>query len=330
MVALCGTAASFMHLLLIRVGVAVGEAGCFPPANSLIADYFTRAERPRAVGIYTLGAPLSLVLGYFVAGWLNEFYGWRITFMLLGLPGVALAALAWLTLREPRRTTAPLPRAGQPRVKEVLVTLWANTTFRRLLICIAISNFFMYGLLQWLPAFFMRSYRMQSGEIGSWFAISFGAAALLGNYWGGTLATRYAANDEQRQLRAMALLYALNGLLSAGVYLAVNPYWAFLSLGLSGMALAATNGPLFATIQTLMPPQMRALSVAIVQLFANLIGLGLGPLAAGGLSDLLRPWLGEESLRYALLTLCPGFLLCVWYMWRASQTVTRDVVAQAH
>src|SRR5688500_3715382 len=92
-VALCGLAGSFGQLMLIRIGVAVGEAGCIPPAHSLIADYFTRAERPRAVSIYMLGASFAVVIGYFGAGWLNEFYGWRVTFMLLGLPGLVLAAL---------------------------------------------------------------------------------------------------------------------------------------------------------------------------------------------------------------------------------------------
>src|SRR5687767_13558141 len=95
MVALCGAAGSFMQLMLIRIGVAIGEAGCVPPAHSLIADYFSRAERPRAVAIYMLGGPLSVIIGNFLAGWLNEFYGWRMTFAILGLPGLVLAALAW-------------------------------------------------------------------------------------------------------------------------------------------------------------------------------------------------------------------------------------------
>src|SRR5258708_1391950 len=103
MVVLSGVAAGFTQLLVIRIGVAVGEAGCIPPAHSLIADYFTRGERPRAFSIYMLGGSLSAAFGYFGAGWLNQFYGWRITFMLIGLPGLVLAALAWFTLREPRR-----------------------------------------------------------------------------------------------------------------------------------------------------------------------------------------------------------------------------------
>src|SRR5688500_2799534 len=102
-VALCGVAGSFLQLMMMRIGVAVGEAGCMPPAHSLIPDYFTRAERPRAVAIYMLGWPLSVVVGYFLAGWLNELYGWRITFMMLGVPGLGLAASAWFILKEPRR-----------------------------------------------------------------------------------------------------------------------------------------------------------------------------------------------------------------------------------
>src|SRR5688500_12783235 len=98
-VALCGAAGSFVQLLVIRAGVAVGEAGCHPPALSLIADYFTRAERPRAVARYMLGWPLALLIGYFAAGWLNEFWGWRATFVILGLPGLVLAALARFTLK---------------------------------------------------------------------------------------------------------------------------------------------------------------------------------------------------------------------------------------
>jgi MFS family permease len=100
---LCGFAGSFVQLFLIRIGAAVGEAGCIPPAHSLLADYFDRAERPRAVAIYMLGVPLSALVGSFLAGWLNELYGWRFAFKVLGLPGLALAALAWLSLREPRQ-----------------------------------------------------------------------------------------------------------------------------------------------------------------------------------------------------------------------------------
>ena len=102
MVALSALTSNFAQLLLLRVGVAVGEAGCLPPANSLLADYFDRAERPRAMAIYWLCGPLAVIIGYLGGGWLVDQFGWRMTFIIIGLPGILFALLVKLTLREPR------------------------------------------------------------------------------------------------------------------------------------------------------------------------------------------------------------------------------------
>ena len=123
----------------------------------------------------------------------------------------------------------------------------------------------------------------------------------------------------------MALAYASVGLISTFIYLASNHYVAFAIMGIATLAIAAANGPLFAIIQTIVPPHMRAISIAILYLFANLIGMGLGPLAAGALSDALQPALGQESLRYALLLMCPGYFWAGWHLWRGSRTVQRDI-----
>lgn len=332
-VALCGMAGSFTQLLLIRIGVAVGEAGCVPPAHSLIADTFTRAERPRAVARYMLGMPLSFVIGYLPAGWLNEQYGWRLTFMLLGLPGLVLAALARFTLREPRErqsasntleadVTASEP---PPKLREVLVTLWANLTFRHLLLSLAISQFFGAGILQWKPAFFMRSYGLNTAELGAWFAAIYGIGGVLGTYLGGELAARYAAKNERLQLGAIAMAYCGFSVISAGIYLSPTPHMALALMALATVGFYATTGPLFATIQSLVRERMRATSIALIYLFANLIGLGFGPLAAGALSDTFLPYAGNESLRYALLALCPGYLWAAWHLFRAGRTVMDDL-----
>jgi MFS family permease len=341
--ALCGLARSFIQLLLIRVALGVGEAGCVPPAHSLIADYFDRAERPRAVARYMLGGALANVIGYLLAGWLNELYGWRAMFMLLGLPGLGLAVLGFFTLREPRRRTqaredscadrvASLPplataavSSDHPSLKEVCATLLANRTFKNLLLCFAVSAFFNSGLVQWQVVFFIRSYGLKTGELGTWFGMIYGIGALVGLYFGGELASRYAAGNERLQLRTIAILYSGVAVFSALIYLSPNYYLAFGSMALAGVGGAAANGPLFATIQTLVPERMRAMSIAILNLLANLVGMGLGPLAAGALSDGLSQWLGQESLRYALVTLCPGYFWSAWYIWRASMTVTRDL-----
>jgi MFS family permease len=351
MVALCGFASTFMQLILIRVGVGIGEAGCVPPAHSLIADYFARAERPRAVAIYMQGASLSVVIGYFVAGWLNELYGWRVMFMLIGVPGILIAVLVLVTLREPRRTDpereigervndtspcvdpdpsgrTPATPLGQPTVREVFISLWTNRTFRHLLLSFSLLSFFNCGILNWQPAYFIRSFGLGTGQLGMLFAVVYGVSTLSGIYLGGEWASRRAPNNERLQLRVMAIANAaFSGVLWGLSYFAPNYPMAFALMGIANFGSTTIYGPLFATFQTLVPARMRAMSIAIVYLFANLIGLGLGPLAVGVLSDALRPSLGDESLRYALLALCPGYLWASWHLWRSAHTVESDLSA---
>ena len=338
-VALCGFAANFVQMLLARVGVAVGEAGCMPPAHSLIADYFSRAERPRAVAVYMLGSTLSMLIGYFLAGWLNEIYGWQIMFRLLGIPGIVLAVLAWLTLREPRRQRARLeatvsdpamtaaPPAPQYTMREVFTTLWNNRTFRYLWLTFSVMFFFSHGVVQWQPSYFIRTFGMHTEELGAWLTVIYGVGGTAGTYIGGLLATRYAANNEALQLKATGWLYAGYSVVMVGVFLAPDKYTAITlnTIGTIGASLA--SGPLFGTIQTVVPERMRAMSITLIYLFGNLIGMGLGPLATGALSDFFAHWAGNDSLRYALLTLCPIALWGSAYLWLAAKTVARDVDA---
>jgi len=324
--------------MLLRAGIGVGEAGSFPPAQSLIPDYFTRAERPRAMSIYMLAGPGSTVAGLFVAGWLNELFGWRAMFMLFGLPGLALAPLAWLTLKEPRSigsTAAAKPQLApqsanplvspQPKLREAARMLFANRSFRRILGFFSVQYFLSYGLGQFQPAFLMRSFGLDTGEIGTWYGLVFGLAGLSGIYVGGLLTIRYARNNERLQLRVAGITYGIYALVSAAAYLTTNRYVFFGMVGLSTVITNLVTGPLMATLQTLVPAPMRAFSSAGIFLVANLIGTGLGPLAVGALSDVLNAWLGAESLRYALLAVSPSYLLGSWFLWRAGQTITADL-----
>lgn len=333
-VALCGAAGSFLQLLAIRIGVAVGEAGCIPPAHSLIPEYFNRAERPRATAIYMLGVPLSLAIGFLAAGWLNQLYGWRVTFAILGLPGLVLAALAKFTLNEPREATAAMivKRSSQsagdvdePSFKEVCMTLWISRAFRHLLFAVSIWYFFGYGLTQWIPAFFIRSYGLETGELGTWLGLIYGVGSGLGTYLGGVLAERFAAGKELLQLTACAMAFVFVAVIMSSTFLVRDLYQAFAALALVNFGGSMALGPIFATIQTLVLPRMRAMSIALLYMFANLIGMGLGPLAAGALSDSLQPQFGEESLRYALVILCPGYFWAAWHLWCASRAVVRDL-----
>jgi predicted MFS family arabinose efflux permease len=338
MVASCGLAANFLQLMLLRIGVGVGEAGCIPPAQSLIADTFTRAARPRAIATYLQGTNLSTLLAYFAAGWVNEIYGWRAMFAWVGLPGLALAVLAWLTVREPRRRSTPGPAIvadrsaapHQPSLREVCVTLWTNATFRHLLYGLAVFYFFAYGMMQWQPAFFVRSFGLNTGVLGTWFAVVYGVGGLVGQHLGGVWASRRAPNNERLQLKAAAIVNAaFNSVFWAFIYFSHNYYVALAWMALSTLGGTTINGPLYAMIQSLVPPGMRAMAIASISMFANLVGIGFGPLAVGVASDWLRPLLGQESLRYTLLAFSPGYLWVSWHLWQASKTVTRDLAAMA-
>jgi len=281
------------------------------------------------MSMYMQGISVSVITGYFVAGWLNELYGWRVMFVMIGLPGLALAALARFTLTEPRRNIpTAAASSAHPSLKLVLRTLWINSTFRHLLIGNSLLAFFAYGIINWQPAFLVRSFALKTGELGTWFAVIYGVTGILGTYLGGEWASRRAPNNERQQLKAMAIVNAgFNGLVWSLIYFVHNYYVAFALMGLSNLGGIAITGPLSATILTLVPARMRAMSVAIIALFFNLIGLGLGPIAVGALSDALRPMFGEDSLRYALLAMCPGYLWASWHLWTASKTFIRDLEA---
>lgn len=340
-VAMCGLASTFAHLVVIRVVVAIGEAGCLPPAFSLMADYFNRAERPRAVAIFGLGGTFALVIGYFAGGWLNDHYGWRITFVALGAPGVLLGLLAYFTLKEPRcdRSAVSIGKIVRQTVDDsrqqavithpptavVCATLWANVTFRRLLLCLSGLLFFNFGIGQFLPAFFIRTHGFTAQQVGAWLAIVGGIGGALGACVGGELAARYAANKESLQLRAMTFVLCGAGVAAMLAYITSSAHVALSLLGLHIFGLFAINGPLFATMQTLVPERMRAMAFAVAYLVANLVGMGVGPIAAGALSDLYESWAHQDSLRYALLTLAPGYFIVAWCAWKSSASVTDDI-----
>ena len=325
MLALCGLVGNFTQLLLTRVGVAVGEAGCLPPAQSLIADYFDRAERPRAMAIYWMCGPIGMVIGYLGGGWLAESVGWRMTFVLIGVPGILIATLVKLTLHEPRLTQKPVQIAKQPPFKEVLTTLWQQRSFRHITIAFCMAYFFGIGIIHWMPTFFIRSHGMETGELGTWFAFAWGVCGIFGTYLGGVLVTRYAACKEVLQMRAVALVLILSGPLSVMIYLSSNKYAALGFVVVIGFASALGNGPVFSSIQSLVNDRMRSVALALIFLLANLIGLGLGPIAVGVLSDLLAPMFGQESLRYALMLFSPGYLWVAYYYWKAGNTIEDDI-----
>ena len=336
MMVMSGIVGTFLHLILVRVGVAVGEAGCAPPAQSLISDYFNRAERPRAMSIYWMCVPLSIILSYLGGGFIIEQYGWRSTFMMVGIPGICLALVVRLSLREPR-----LQRQKGPSYKinvasndsvcsiplnVVLKTLIAKHSFRHLLLAYCISSFFGTGITIWLPAFFMRTYNMGAGELGVWFGLAWGVAGLFATLFGGFLATRYAPENETLQMRGIALIFCLATVFHTLCYSVSDQYVALVFVSLvTGFLFPMTAAPAYAAIQSLVETRMRAVGIAFIFMLSNLIGMGLGPLAVGIVSDMISPIYDQESLRITLMLFSPGYLWGAYHAWRASYSIEDDI-----
>jgi MFS family permease len=218
---------------------------------------------------------------------------------------------------------------SHPTLREVGVVLWTTATFRHLLFYYSLVALFAGAAGQWQAAFFMRSYGLKSGALGTWLGVVSGLGGMLGMYSGGAWASRYAANNERLQFRVAVVVYPLFAVACTSVYLAPNYYLAFGFMALAAIVGNSISAPVLAAIQTVVQPRMRAVSMALILLFTSLIGSGLGPLITGLLSDAFRPFFGEESLRYALLALCPACLWPAWHLWQASRSVTRDLVAVA-
>jgi MFS transporter, Spinster family, sphingosine-1-phosphate transporter len=341
--AMCGLAANFFQLLLIRIGVAIGETGFIPTANSLIASYFDRTRRAKALATYFLGSSLSVVIGYLLGGWLLQSYGWRKTFAIMGAPGIAVAAVMGLVLREPRRAsfrsipptqptvTIPKEPSAQPHVslREALRVILRIPTYRQLLYSNSVSAFFDFGRFLWLPAFYMRSFHLDARTVGMMFAVVFGGFGLIGCYLGGWLITRYIANDERLQLRCVAGMFVLNTVLAVWSCWTLSSALSFAISAIGSVVSAMTAPPTFSILQSLIPERLRAQGTAFLLLASSLIGMGLGPWLAGVLSDLLHASLGEESLRYTLVVLSFGFLWCAWHTWRGGDTVAQDLAGAA-
>lgn len=336
MVALTGMARSFLQLVLVRALVGIGEAGCQPVAFSLLSDHFSREELPGAQAIYGAGSYASVIFGYFFAGWLNEIYGWRIMFAIVGIPGVLFALLAAFTMREPRmegqrrrglskerlgNATQQAPRTDAPSLSRALGDLSSNVTFRHLLFACTVNFLFGYGTLQWQPAFFVRSFGLNTGFLGTWLTITAGGGGVIGALLGGHWASRYARRNERLQLRVIAVTLAMSAPLYVLLYMSADYKEAFILNFVVNAVVGVGSGPLFSAMQAVVPQRVHALSISIIYLCGNLIGMGLGPLAVGVLSDSLHPVVGQESLRYALVAISPGFLWGSWHTWRAAATV---------
>lgn len=321
---------NFAQLLIARIAVAVGEAGCKPPTYSLIGDYFRGAvERTRAMTVYWLSNPLASLVGFIAGGWLNEHLGWRMTFLVMGIPGLLLAVLVWLTLKEPRRQD-PVVRASQSSQSSIgyaFKVMWRQPTARNLMLAIILFYMLAHGMQPWYAAFLIRSHGMGTGELGLWLGLTQGGAGIAGIALGGYVASRWLAGDERTQLRVTAIMVAsLVPLLTAFLFLR-EKHQALIMLAPYMLVLFFFFAPTFALFQRLVPNDVRATTLAIVMTLVHLVSMGVGPQLIGILSDLLLPTFGQDSLRYAMLVVSLVALLAGYKFWKAGNTVTRDLGA---
>jgi MFS family permease len=322
---------SFIQLVIARVAAAVGEAGGMPPTYSLIGDYFpTAVERTRAMSIYMLSDPIAVLLSFIVGGWLNTRYGWRMAFFLMGVPAMLVAVLVKLTVREPRQSgraavASSLEKRRSLGMTTIVRVLWKQPSSRNLGLGLIFVFLMGVGLSPWYAAFMIRSHGMRTDELGIWMGLIFGAGGIAGVLLGGYSATRWFADNERGQMRLCAMLMASMVPCLAVFLLVPGEVQALLALIPVTVTGSFIFGPTFALMQRLVTDEMRATSLSVVMLLANLIGMGIGPQAVGFLSDAMKPALGDNSLRYAMLIVSCVAWLAALHLWRAGRTVKKDL-----
>lgn len=284
MTALCGLAQNFVQLFLARVGVGIGEAGCTPPAHSLIADYFPPERRATAYGIYSLGIPLGALFGAVAGGWIAHHFGWRAAFMIVGLPGVILALAIKLTVREPVRVR---PRAAEapPPLAAVVARFWRTKRLRHVAIANSLIAFTGFGLVVFAIPFLLRGTDLDLFQAASGYGVIYGLASFAGTSLGGMIADRIAARSKLDRLVVPGLaLVAAAPLYIAAIYSSSLVLLAVLVVAAT-VARDLHVGPALGAVQNGFPDPMRARASAVLLLVMNLVGLGLGPLAIGWISD---------------------------------------------
>ncbi|MFI5162971.1 MAG: spinster family MFS transporter [Sphingobacteriales bacterium] len=302
MTACSGLAKNFIQLLLARTGVGVGEAGGSPPAHAMISDYFPPQKRSTALSIYSAGIYFGVLIGFLMGGYLNQHLGWRTAFFVVGVPGAIFSLLFYLTVKEPRRgaTDTDALSGGLPSLRDVLKHLYSTKTFVFLSIASALNVFCIYGLINWAPSFLQRLHGMKSAEVGVLLGLIYGIGGALGSFSGGLLTDHFGKKDKSWYLKIPAYAILISVPCAAGTIFLHNTVLSVVCLGLCASLQSVYLGPSLAVAHSLVPASMRSLTSAVFFLVINLIGLGLGPLAVGIISDLLKGQLGVESLRWAM------------------------------
>lgn len=327
MTAISGLVTSYTQLLMARVGVGLGEAGGSPPAHSMISDYYPPKQRATALSFYSSGIYVGILVGFAFGGVLAEMFGWRKAFLIVGIPGVVLAALLLLLVREPirGRWDSAATNAQRPSFAETLRVLRSRRSFWYVATGCALTSFISYGNGNFMPSFLIRNHGMSIADVGLVLSLVAGLSGAIGTFSGGFLADRFGVDDKRWYtwipliggcLAFFPYFYVLLGDSTTGILVVLF----FVSI-VNSLYL----GPSIAISHALVPPRMRALTSAVLFFVLNMIGLGLGPFLTGLASDLLLPIAGDQNLRYAmLLTACVGPLGMLMF-FLASRNLRADL-----
>jgi MFS family permease len=343
--ALCATAGNFAQLIVYRIGVGVGEAGCTPPAHSLIVDYTPREKRASALAFYSMGTPIGGLLGLVMGGLIADMHGWRTAFLVAGVPGVIFALLAFFTLKEPRRLMrehAEKVAANSATFSQTMAYLATRRTFWFIAFAAAIKAFIGYGHAPFTASFFLRNHAEEIAQLADGFGLKSvgflglalglisGTAGAIGSWVGGWIADKYGRKD----LRAYMVAPAIASIVTIPVYITAvsidSAAIALFVLAINAFLGTLWYGPVYGTGQSVVPPHMRATAAAILLFIINLIGLGLGPLAVGILSDWFNKGLGMgpgEGVRWALIVSASFGLVAFTCFWLARRTIREDTVS---
>lgn len=330
MTALSGLAVNYWQLLIARIGVGIGEAGGSPPSHSLLADYFEPSKRATALGIYALGIPVGILFGNLAGGWISEFFGWRYAFFVVGIPGILLAILLRLTVKEPPRGHTEPTKQSLEQVPFAMVvkTMWQKKSFRYMSLGAATQAFVGYGAIAWMPMFLVRSHGMSSGEVGTALGLIIGLCGGLGTFLGGYLGDRLGKRDAKWYMLIPAVGFLISVPFGFVVFYTNNLVLALACYCLPAFLVNLFAGPTFGMTQGLAPLAMRAAAAALLLFIINIIGLVFGPTTVGLLSDWFQSgWQlnDTESLRFALLACNMIYIISFLYYYFASRHLAKDL-----
>ena len=321
--ALCGTATGYLQLFLYRLGVGIGEAGGVAPSYALIADHFPPERRARALAIYSLGIPLGLAGGSLIGAYLAHWVGWRSAFLVMGVAGLILAPILRHFVRDLPRTK---PSAAGASIAEVFPLLAAKPSFWLLAFASSSSSLIGYALALWAPAVIMRSFGLEIVATGQFLSSLLLIGGTAGVFAGGWLADRLGTANKAWYARLPAIAWVVSAFAWAAGLMAPNLWIAWPLLLVANAVNILWLGPVITAVQHLAPARMRSTASGSFLLINNLIGLGVGPLLIGRVSDALKGSYGVDALRAAAVGGTIFYLVAAILMFFAASQLRNDWV----